>query len=62
MILSNNNAMKYGYTRVSTDDQKTDLEVAALKKADCQPIFTDTATGAFSKRPEPTHLPCIPCG
>ena len=33
--------MKYGYARVSTDDQK----------ADCQHIFIDTATGASSQRP-----------
>ncbi len=28
--------MKYGYARVSTDDQKADLQIAALKKADCE--------------------------
>jgi DNA invertase Pin-like site-specific DNA recombinase len=44
--------MKYGYARVSTDDQKADLQIAALKKEDCEYIFTDTATGASSKRPE----------
>ncbi|MDO9209029.1 MAG: recombinase family protein [Sulfuricurvum sp.] len=47
--------MKYGYARVSTDDQKADLQIAALKKADCRHIFTDTATGASSKRPELTR-------
>jgi DNA invertase Pin-like site-specific DNA recombinase len=47
--------MKYGYARVSTDDQKTDLQIAALKKTDCEYIFTDTATGASSKRPELTR-------
>ena len=47
--------MKHGYARVSTDDQKADLKIAALKKADCQHIFTDTATGASSKRPELTR-------
>jgi DNA invertase Pin-like site-specific DNA recombinase len=47
--------MKYGYARVSTDDQKTDLQIAALKKADCEYIYTDTATGASSKRPELTR-------
>lgn len=25
--------MKYGYARVSTDDQKADLQLAALKKS-----------------------------
>jgi DNA invertase Pin-like site-specific DNA recombinase len=47
--------MKYGYARVSTDNQKTDLQIAALKKAGCQHIFTDTASGAINKRPELTH-------
>lgn len=28
--------MKYGYARVSTDDQKADLQIAALKKVDCE--------------------------
>jgi len=47
--------MKYGYARVSTNDQKTDLQVAALKSAGCEHIFTDTASGAVSKRPELTR-------
>lgn len=47
--------MKYGYARVSTDEQKTDLQVVALKKAGCRHIFTDTASGANSKRPELTR-------
>lgn len=47
--------MKYGYARVSTDDQKADLQIAALKKADCDYIFTDTASGASSIRPELTR-------
>jgi DNA invertase Pin-like site-specific DNA recombinase len=33
--------MKYGYARVSTDDQKADLQHAALKKAGCKKVFTD---------------------
>jgi DNA invertase Pin-like site-specific DNA recombinase len=28
--------MKYGYARVSTDDQKADLQQAALKKDGCK--------------------------
>jgi DNA invertase Pin-like site-specific DNA recombinase len=47
--------MKYGYARISTDDQKADLQIAALKKAGCRHIFTDTASGAASKRPELTR-------
>jgi DNA invertase Pin-like site-specific DNA recombinase len=33
--------------RVSTDSKKVDLQLAALEKAGCRHIFTDTA----SKRP-----------
>jgi DNA invertase Pin-like site-specific DNA recombinase len=44
--------MKYGYARVSTDYQKADLQIAVLKKADCDYIFTDTASGATATRPE----------
>ena len=47
--------MKYGYARVSTDDQRADLQTAALKKAGCEHVFTDTATGVSSKRPELTR-------
>jgi len=47
--------MKYGYARVSTNDQKADLQIAALKSAGCEHIFTDTASGATSKRPELTR-------
>ena len=46
--------MKIGYARVSTEDQKPDLQLAALKKAGCDRIFTDKATGANVKRPELT--------
>jgi len=44
--------MKYGYARVSTDDQKADLQIAALEKAGCEHVFTDTASGAARNRPE----------
>jgi DNA invertase Pin-like site-specific DNA recombinase len=47
--------MKYGYARVSTEDQKADLQITALKKADCDFIFTDTASGSTSIRPELTR-------
>ena len=33
--------MKYGYARVSTDDQNPALQIAALKKAGCEKIFKD---------------------
>src|SRR5215475_14598270 len=39
--LSHNDSMKYGYARISTDDQNTALQLAALKRAGCKTIFTD---------------------
>jgi DNA invertase Pin-like site-specific DNA recombinase len=38
--------------RVSTDDQKADLQITALKKTGCEYVFTDTASGSSAKRPE----------
>ena len=44
--------MKYGYARVSTDDQTPALQLAALKKAGCKTIFKDDGlSGATTKRP-----------
>ena len=44
--------MKYGYARVSADDQKADMQRAALKKAGCKKIFTDDGlSGDTVKRP-----------
>ena len=44
--------MKYGYARVSTDDQDPALQLAALKKAGCKTLFKDEGiSGATTKRP-----------
>jgi len=44
--------MKYGYARVSTDDQSTALQLTALKRAGCKMIFKDEGlSGATVKRP-----------
>ena len=45
--------MKYGYARVSTEDQNPALQLAALKKAGCRaPLFKDEGlSGATTKRP-----------
>jgi DNA invertase Pin-like site-specific DNA recombinase len=44
--------VKYGYARVSTDDQTPALQLAALKKAGCGTIFKDDGlSGATTKRP-----------
>ena len=43
--------MKYGYARVSTDDQTPALQLAALKKAGCKTVFKDDGlAGATTKR------------
>lgn len=47
-------AVKIGYVRVSTEDRNPDLQLATLKQAGCQRIFTDKATGAYVKRAELT--------
>lgn len=43
---------KYGYARVSTQDQNLDLQIAALRKARCDAIYTDKGiSGATFSRP-----------
>jgi DNA invertase Pin-like site-specific DNA recombinase len=44
--------MKYGYARVSTDDQTPALQLDALEKAGCEQIFTDKGlSGTTTQRP-----------
>jgi DNA invertase Pin-like site-specific DNA recombinase len=48
--------MKYGYARVSTDDQNPALQLTALQKAGCKRVFKDEGlSGATTKRPALTR-------
>jgi DNA invertase Pin-like site-specific DNA recombinase len=44
--------MRIGYARVSTLDQKLDLQMQILKKAGCTKIFREKVSGASRDRPE----------
>lgn len=44
--------MKYGYARVSTQDQELGRQIAELEKSGCGMIFTDKITGMSTTRPE----------
>ena len=44
--------MKFGYARVSTQDQDLSLQLDALKTADCEKIFQEKITGTNKNRPE----------
>ena len=44
--------MQIGYARVSTDDQDTAVQVAALKTAGCERIYREKASGGRWDRPE----------
>lgn len=44
--------MKIGYARVSTKEQKLDLQIKALEDAGCEMIFHEKISGAKKHRPE----------
>lgn len=44
--------MKIGYARVSTEDQKLELQLAALKKSGCRIIYEEKISGTRQDRPE----------
>ena len=48
--------MKFGYARVSSEDQKLDLQIDELKQAGCEQIFHETVSGAKKERPVLNNL------
>lgn len=44
--------MRVGYARVSTSDQNPELQLEALRRAGCDKVFTEKASGARDDRPE----------
>ncbi len=44
--------MLIGYARVSTQDQGTTAQIAALKNSGCELIFEEKASGGWRDRPE----------
>ena len=44
--------MLVGYSRVSTQDQRPELQLDALKAAGCERVYTEKASGAQRERPE----------
>lgn len=49
-IYVHNEAMKYGYARVSTDGQSVDAQVKQLHTAGAEKVFKETASGARGDR------------
>lgn len=48
--------MKFGYSRVSSDDQSLNLQWDALQAAGCDHIFEEKESGAKTNRPELLRL------
>ncbi len=44
--------MRFGYARVSTEEQRLDRQMDSLEKAGCERIFLERASGAKAGRPE----------
>ena len=49
--------MNIGYARVSTEDRNLELQIDALEKAECRPIYKDKVSGLKSERLGLTEAP-----
>lgn len=45
-------SVRVGYARVSTTDQSPELQLEALRRAGCERVYTERASGARDDRPE----------
>ncbi|MGG6175430.1 recombinase family protein [Pantoea allii] len=48
--------MKYGYARVSTQEQNTGLQVASLSELGCERVYQENVSGKNAQRPELVRL------
>ncbi|WP_337029507.1 recombinase family protein [Pantoea agglomerans] len=48
--------MKYGYARVSTQEQNTGIQVAALTELGCERVYQENISGKNAQRPELVRL------